>query len=340
MAIAPDRYSRQVVLPQIGSKGQARLRDARALVVGCGALGCMQGQLLARAGVGQLRVVDRDLVEITNIQRQVLFDEEDAASGLPKAEAAARHLRRINSSIQVDSLVADVTPRNVETLIRDVDVVLDATDNMETRYLLNDACVKLVKPWIYGAAIGCSGAVMTIQPGAGPCLRCLAPEPPPPGTLATCDLAGVLNAAPALVASLQVAEAIRLLVGDPAAIPKMTEVELWDQSFGRIEVKQDPECRCCGEHLYEFLSAQETSAATTLCGRNAVQVTPARAGPIPLDALAEQLKELGEVSNNGLLVQFRIGAHDLVIFPDGRAIVRGTDDTAVARSLYARFIGG
>jgi adenylyltransferase/sulfurtransferase len=334
-----ERYARQTALREIGAEGQAKLAGSCVMVVGCGALGCAQAQLLARAGVGRLRIVDRDLLELSNLQRQTLFEEEDLASGLPKAEAAARRLRKINSEIEVEGLAADITARNIEPLLRDADLVLDATDNVETRYLLNDACVKLAKPWIYGGAVGCSGMLMAIAPGAGPCLRCLFSDPPPPGSLPTCDVSGVLNAAPAVIGALQVAEAIRLLVGEPPT-GHLTSVELWPLSFRQIEVKRDAECACCGRGQYEFLEAMQTSTAASLCGRNAVQITPARACTLPLDSLARQLEKAGRVTRNGLLLRLSVGELELAIFPDGRAIVHGTSDPAVARSLYSRFVGG
>ena len=339
MTQGTDRYARQVVLRELGPGGQARLRDATALLVGCGALGCTQAQLLARAGVGRLRIADRDFVELDNLQRQLLFDEDDVAMRLPKAEAAARKLRRINSDIAVEGVVVDVVPRNVEALLRDVQVVLDATDNIETRYLVNDSCVKHGVPWVYGGAVGCSGLVMAIRPGVGPCLRCLFPEPPPPGSLATCDVAGVLNTVPAIVASLQVTEALRLLVNDPPAAPYLVAVDLWESAFRRVVVHREPACRCCGQLVFDFLDAAETSTAEKLCGRNAVQLSPAGDVTLSLEDLAKRLAAVGEVSTNGLLLQLRTGAHELIVFPDGRAIIRGTDDPAVARSLYARYIG-
>jgi adenylyltransferase/sulfurtransferase len=339
MTAGPERYARQAVLKEIGAEGQAKLCQSAVLVVGCGALGCNQAQLLARAGVGRLRIVDRDFVELANLQRQVLFDEDDAAAALPKAEAARRRLARINSDVQVEAVVADVAPRNVEALVRGVDLVLDATDNFETRYLVNDACVKLGTPWVYGGAIGVAGTLMTVRPGVGPCLRCLFADAPAPGTLPGCDLVGVLNTAPEVVAALQVTEALRLLVGDAPATCHLTAVDLWDPRFQRVAMKRDPDCVCCVRHQYDFLGATETSTATSLCGRNAVQVTPARSSVLALDVLARQLEALGKVTSNGLLLCFQVGEHELVIFPDARVIVRGTQDPAVARSLYARYIG-
>ena len=309
MTTGPERYARQVALKEIGTEGQAKIRASSVLVVGSGALGCMQAQLLARAGVGRLRLVDRDFVEVVNLHRQTLFDEDDARMTLPKAEAASRRLRKANSDVQVEAVVADVTARNIEALLDGVDVALDATDNFETRYLVNDACVKLGKPWVHGGAMGVSGNLMTIRPGVGPCLRCLFPKPPPPGSLPGCHIVGVLNTAPAIVASLQVTEALRLLVGDAPATCHLTAIDLWDPRLQRVEVKRDPDCICCVRHQYDFLCVAEALTATSLVGRNAVQVTPARAGSIALDVLARKLEAAGKVVNNGLLLSFRVGQH-------------------------------
>ncbi len=305
-----ERYARQAVLPQIGPAGQEKLGASAALLVGCGALGCAQAQLLSRAGVGRLVLVDRDFVELNNLQRQLLYDEADAAQRLPKAEAAARHLRAINSAIRVEPRVADLTARNVCELLQGVDVVLDATDNVETRYLVNDACVSAGKPWVYGGAVGTSGVVLAVRPGDGPCLRCVFPEPAPPGTLATCDMAGVLNSAPAAIAALQVVEAVKLLLGAAPDAHRLHSLDVWAPSLRSVKVQREPACRCCGARDFEFLNAQATSTATSLCGRNAVQVTPARPSPVALDALGQKLAAVGKVTSNGLLLQVAVGPHE------------------------------
>ncbi len=339
MANMNDRYARQRVLPEIGSEGQEQLLNASIVVIGCGALGSVQAQLLARAGVGRIRIVDRDLLEMNNLQRQVIFDEEDVAAGLPKAEAAVRKLRKINSTIEIEGLVEDVTPRNIEELITDVDLVLDGTDNIETRYLINDACVKHRKPWIYGGVIGTTGMVMTILPDEGPCIRCLFPETPPPGSLPTCDTVGVLNTTPAMVASIQVTEAIKLIVGNGVREYRLLNIDLWTGSYRYVPVQKNENCPCCGEGRYDFLNAKEVSWTTTLCGRNSVQISPSRAVTLSLDDLSKRLAQAGKVSYNGLLLQFQVSDHELVIFPNGRTIVKGTTDEAVAKSLYAKYLG-
>ncbi len=339
MASVNDRYARQRVLPEIGSEGQEKLLKTAVVVIGCGALGSVQAQLLARAGVGRIRIADRDVLELNNLQRQVLFDEDDVAAGLPKAEAAARKLRKINSSIEIEGLVEDVTPRNIEGLITDVDLVLDGTDNIETRYLINDACVKHKKRWIYGGVIGTTGMAMPILPGEGPCIRCLFPEAPPPGSLPTCDTVGVLNTAPSIVASIQVTEAIKLLVGKGISKHRLLTLDLWTGSYRFIAIQKNENCPCCGQGRFDFLDAKEVSWTTTLCGRNSVQISPSRATVLSLDDLSRRLAQAGKVSYNGLLLQFQIGDHELIIFPNGRTIVKGTTDEAVAKNLYSKYLG-
>ncbi len=339
MANMNDRYARQRVLPEIGSEGQEQLLNASIVVIGCGALGSVQTQLLARAGVGRIRIVDRDVLELNNLQRQVTFDEDDVAAGLPKAEAAMRKLRKINSSIEIEGLVEDVTPRNIEGLITDADLVLDGTDNIETRYLINDACVKHRKPWIYGGVIGTTGMTMPVLPNEGPCIRCIFPESPPPGNLPTCDTVGVLNTTPAMVASIQVTEAIKLIVGNGVREYRLLNIDLWTGSYRFISVQKDEDCPCCVQGRYDFLEAKEVSWTTTLCGRNSVQISPSRAVTLSLDDLSKRLALAGKVSYNGLLLQFQVSDHELVIFPNGRTIVKGTTDEAVAKSLYAKYLG-
>jgi molybdopterin-synthase adenylyltransferase len=337
--MALDRYARQLALPEIGVHGQQKLAESSVLLLGAGALGTHQAELLARAGVGRLRIADRDFVQLDNLHRQSLFDEADAEARWPKAEAARRRLAEINRDVTAEALVVDVTARNVERLLDGVEVVLDATDNAETRYLVNDACIKHAVPWVYGGAVGTTGAVMLVRPGAGPCLRCVFPDAPAPGTLLTCEVRGVLNTVPALVAALQVTEAIRLLVGDAPRATYLTSVEPWEMSFRRVSVERVPDCRCCAERRFDFLEARETSSATSLCGRNAVQITPATPASLDLDALAERLGCSGDVTSNGLLLTLGVGDQELVVFPDGRAIVRGTNDLALARTMYARYLG-
>jgi molybdopterin-synthase adenylyltransferase len=248
------RYARQLALAELGREGQRRLMSGSALIVGCGALGSHIAEALARAGVGRLRVVDRDVLELHNLPRQTMFDEQDVAARLPKAEAAARHLRRINSAITIDARVLDVGPRNVEELIADVDLALDGSDNLETRYLLNDACVKHGRPWVYGGVIGTTGMMLAMRPGAGgPCLRCVFRDPPPPASRPTCETAGVLGMAPAVIAALQAVEACKVLVGAPA-VPDLVHLDLWSGSWQRVAVQRDPECPACAQGRFDFLN--------------------------------------------------------------------------------------
>jgi molybdopterin-synthase adenylyltransferase len=335
------RYSRQALFWGIGEAGQERLRASRVLVVGCGALGCANIALLARAGVGRLTVVDRDFVELSNLQRQILFEEADARAGLPKAIAAAAAVARINSDVEVEPIVADVSPNNAEALAAGADLVLDGTDNFETRYLVNDACVKLGIPWIYGGAVASNGMSLTILPGETPCFRCMSPEAPPPGSVATCETTGVLASIIVTVAAVQWTEAVKLLVGAREHLNRELLIfDLWTNKWQSVgALARNPDCVCCARHTYEYLEAKATSRTTSLCGRNAVQVSLGSNQRLDLGSLAERLQLAGEVTSNAYLVRLAVDSYELTIFPDGRAIVKGTSEEAVARSLYARYVG-
>jgi len=332
-----ERYSRQILFAGIGETGQQYLLDARVAVVGCGALGSFQAGALARAGVGFLRIIDRDYVELGNLQRQWLFDEADAEQGLPKALAAAREIAGFNSDVLVEPVVADLTPSNVDDLLADVDLVMDGTDNFETRYLINDFQVSRARPWVYGAAVGSYGIVMAVLPGETACLRCIYPEPPA-GAQPTCETAGVLGPATALIASLQAAGALKILCGQRPA-RKITTVDVWS---GEIRQVAQPgplaECPACGRREFPYLNG-ERRAPVSLCGHNAVQIHE-RARPLELRDLAVRLAALGPVRANEFALRFEVPPYLLTIFPDGRAIIKGTTDIGVARSLYARYIGG
>ena len=336
-----DRYSRQILFAGIGAEGQRRLIAARALVVGCGALGSAQVEALARAGVGKLRVVDRDFVEESNLQRQTLFTERDARERLPKAVAAARRVAEINSDVSVEAEVADVNNSNVERLIESCDVVVDGTDNFATRYLVNDACVKRGVPWVYGAAVGSYGVTLTVRPRATPCLRCVFEEEPPAASAPTCDTAGVIMPIISVVAAVQVSEALKLLTGQTGALHgSLMQFDVWRNEWRRIKLgKPAPDCPTCALGRYETLEAEAGDFAAVLCGRDAVQIAPRRAAQIDLASLAERLRAVGEVRANEYLIRLSVGAHELTIFRDARAIIRGTDDPATARSLYARYVG-
>jgi molybdopterin-synthase adenylyltransferase len=331
-----ERYSRQILFHGIGEAGQQRLLDARVVVVGCGALGSFQAGALARAGVGHLRIIDRDYVELSNLQRQWLFDQCDVEQALPKSMAAARRLTAVNSDIRIEPVVADLTPGNADDLLGESDLILDGTDNFETRYLINDYAVNRGQPWVYGAAVGSYGISMAVVPGKTACLRCVYPDPPP-GAQPTCETAGVIGSVTALIASWQVSEAIKILCGaEPSR--KITTVDVWSGEIRQIsEPGPDPQCPACGLRQFPYLNG-EHRAPVSLCGRNAVQIHE-RARPLDLGELAERLAPLGLVRANEFALRFEIAPYLLTIFPDGRAIVKGTTDVGVARSLYARYIG-
>lgn len=340
IATEMERYARQILFPGIGETGQRKLLQAKAVIVGCGALGTVIANTLARAGVGHLVIADRDFIELNNLQRQILFDEEDIARGLPKAVAAAQKLRRINSSIRVDPVVTDVHFGNIETLIRGANVVLDGTDNFETRYLINDACLKNNIPWIYGGVIAGHGMSMTILPGKTPCLRCLFAEMPPPGAAATCDTAGVLGPIVGVIASIESAEAMKLLTGQGRLNEGLIAIDLWENCFEMIAIPERTEnCPACGRGDYEFLSAREGIQTTTLCGHNAVQVSARSASRIDFTEIARRLAPVGEVSFNEFMLRLRVDGHELTLFPDARAIIKGTTDESAARTLYAKYVG-
>jgi molybdopterin-synthase adenylyltransferase len=336
-----DRYSRQTLFFLHGQADQDRLSKARVALVGCGALGTVIAGLLTRAGVGFLRVVDRDFIEASNLQRQTLFDEDDLRSGLPKAVAAARKLAATNSEVVVEPQPIDFQADNAERLLHDVDLVMDGSDNFEARYLINDACVKANKPWIYSAVVGSYGVTMNVRPRETPCFRCVFPDVPPPGTAATCDTAGVIGPIGGVIGSFASAEALKLLVGAADKLRTgLLWVDVWNESFQSTPLGGPTrDCPTCQLGKYDYLEATPASRAAVLCGRSSVQVRPAPAQMLAFDALAERLRPLGEVSWNDYLLQFAVDGYKLTLFRDGRAIVNGTEDPALARSLYARYIG-
>lgn len=336
-----ERYSRQVLFAGIGREGQERLLASRVLLVGCGALGASHAEMLARAGVGTLRVVDRDFVEYTNLQRQTLFSEDDASSRIPKAIAAKNRIGRINSEIDVEPVVTDVNNSNIESLIDGCDLVLDGTDNFQIRYLVNDACVKHGKPWIYGAAVSGYGTTMTILPGKTPCLRCIFEEMPDAGSSPTCDTAGVIMPIISSVSSVQVTEALKLLTGKSNSLHgSLMQIDIWESEWRKIKLAEpDPDCMACGKHEFEFLDAEAQEFAAVLCGRNAVQVAAPRPVKLDLEDLARRLASSAELKHNEYLLRFPVDEYEMTVFIDGRAIVKGTDDISVARSLYAKYIG-
>ncbi|REJ76522.1 MAG: thiazole biosynthesis adenylyltransferase ThiF [Planctomycetota bacterium] len=340
-----ERYQKQVLFAGIGEEGQRRITQSRALLIGCGALGSVIADQIVRAGVGFIRLVDRDFVELSNLQRQVLYDEQDVADQLPKAVAAERKLRRINSAIEIESVVADVNHTNILELADGVDVILDGTDNFEVRFLINDASLETGIPWVNGGCIGSHGQVMTIIPGRTACLRCLITGEPEPGATETCDTAGVLGPAVNVVSSLQTVDALKLLSGQFDAIdPVLTVIDVWDGTMRRLKLGDLPEktnCPACRGGERKWLRGEQGARTTVLCGRNAVQVSPGRMAQLSLDELSTKLRPSGEVTANPFLLKLKLKEPDceITVFRDGRAIIKGTDDVAAARSLYSRYIG-
>jgi adenylyltransferase/sulfurtransferase len=333
-----ERYSRQVLFPGIGEAGQQNLASAHVSLVGCGGTGAAAASLLARAGIGTLTLIDRDFVEESNLQRQVLFDEADARESLPKAEAARRKIALFNSEINIHAQVADLTPGNIHDLLAGADIILDATDNFETRYLVNDYAVEQCKPWIYSAAIAAYAVSMNVLPGETACLACIFPEPPG-GTVETCDTAGILNTAVNFAASIAVTEALKFLTGSRKKMRRtLLSCDLWTNEWSEVSsAAPRAGCEVCSEHDFRHLRGAGRPHIT-LCGRNSVQIHE-HSRPVDFSELEARLKPHGNVRFNQLLLRFTRGEHTLTVFADGRAIVQGTTDTALARSLYARFIG-
>ncbi len=341
--VSLDRYSRQMRFHGMGEAGQRRLLAAHVTLCGCGALGTVLANALVRAGVGHLRLVDRDFIETNNLQRQVLFDEHDVAENLPKAEAAARKLNAINSAVHVEPVVTDIDRTNILDLVHDADLILDGTDNFEIRYLINDVAVKLGKPWVYGGCIGSHGQTMTILPGETPCLRCVFEAAPAPGEGGTCETAGVLSPIVNIVASFQAAEAFKVLTGRREQISRdLIYIDVWDNILRRIKIAPllgKVDCPCCRHRRFEWLEGEQGSHTTSLCGRNAVQVAHRTAARLNFEELARHLETLGEVTYNRFLLKFTADGHEFTVFPDGRAIIKGTNDVDKARTLYAKYIG-
>jgi adenylyltransferase/sulfurtransferase len=343
-----DRYSRQMRFPGIGKAGQEKLLASRVTLCGCGALGTVLANVLVRAGVGFVRVIDRDFVEPSNLQRQVLFDESDVANNLPKAEAAATKLRQINSSVTVEPVVADINRTNIEDFCKDADLILDGSDNFEIRYLINDVAIKHAKPWVYGGAVGSQGMSMTVIPGETPCLRCVFEAAPAPGETGTCETAGVLAPAVNIVASYQAAEALKLLSGNRAAVNReLLIIDVWENTNRRVKVAplagRKGACPCCAGRTFEWLDGLHGTQTTALCGRNAVQVSHRAKGKLDFAYLAGVLKQSGEVSYNKFLLKFRLvengDPYEFTVFEDGRAIIKGTSEPDKARTLYAKYVG-
>jgi adenylyltransferase/sulfurtransferase len=334
-----NRYSRQILFPYIGKQGQEKLSNSSAVIIGCGALGTIIATTLVRAGVGKVRIIDRDFIEEHNLQRQVLFDEDDIKAQLPKAIAAERHLKKVNSSIEVEGIVADVNYKNIEKFVNGANVILDGLDNFETRFLINDVSLKHNIPWVYGGAISSHGMTMTIVPHETPCFRCIMADPTGRKLVETCDTAGVIGAAPFVIGSLQSVEAIKLLIGAKEAISRnLRSIDVWKGTFNSIEVGQRKDCPACNGR-YEYLAGKFVERTTVLCGQNAVQVSNPKVGKLSFEELATHLKNVEDVSYNDFMLHFNVNSQEVIVFPDGRAIIKNTSDASLARALYAKYIG-
>lgn len=341
MADSWARYSRQMLLPGWGEDGQAMLGRKAVLVVGCGALGSHIAAHLVRIGIGRVVLADRDFVEVDNLPRQALYSESDAAEGVPKAVAAARRLRKLNSSVEVEEHIIDVNADTVESLIGGVDLVLDGADNFEVRYLLNEVCVKHRVPWVYGGVLGTYGLTAAIVPGETPCLRCLLGRMPGPGAVPTCETAGVLGTVVATIAALEVTEGLKILMNrESELLNSLVMVDVWSGDHERLETQRnESSCPVCDEHRYELLQVQQGSTTAVLCGRNAVQVRTHPTPDVDLVLLGKRLSSVGEVTVNEYLLRMAVEDVSITVFADGRAIIKGTDDPARARTLYSRYVG-
>ena len=333
-----DRYSRQTIFPQIGKKGQQKLSDSFVVIAGCGALGTVSASALVRAGVGKVRIIDRDFIEYHNLQRQFLFDEDDIKQQLPKAVAAQRHLQKINSTIDIEGVVADINYSNVESLVKGADLIVDGSDNFDIRWLINDVSLKHNIPWIYGGAIASSGMTMNILPGVTPCFRCRLARLPAEGLALTCDTAGVISPATMTIGALQSAEALKILTGSKKVNHDVIIIDVWENTFLKFKSKRRADCPACNG-TYDFLDARVGTVTTVLCGQNAVQVLNPDRKKVSFEQLAKQLSPLGTVDYNDFMLTVHVDNCDLVVFPDGRAIVKNTNDEALARGLYAKYVG-
>ncbi len=334
-----QRYSRQTVFSGVGVEGQKKLLNSRVVVIGVGATGTVIANNLCRAGVGFLRLVDRDYVELSNLQRQTLYTEEDAQQRTPKAVAACEHLKKVNSEIVLEPVSIDVNSSNVEALISDVDLVLDGSDNLEVRYLINEACVKQNRSWIYAGALIGAGMTMNILPSETPCLRCLFPQVLPAGSGPTCSTTGVLNGITGIVASIASTEALKILIGSTSVRKSFLAIDIWNNQFDEIAIEKNPNCPVCGRHEYELLGRLSSSYTTSLCGRDSVQVVPGAAATVDFEQLAQRLKKVGIVRYNKFMLQFSDSKVEFNLFPDGRAIMNKVKDENAAKSAYSEYIG-
>lgn len=335
-----DRYSRQVLFSDIGEAGQEQIRSSQVALVGCGALGSVSAEMLTRAGVGKLRLMDRDFVEESNLQRQSLFTEEHVSKGVPKAAAAESALRAINSEVEIEGVITDVRWDNIEGLCRDHEVIVDGTDNFETRFLINDMAVKHSIPWIYGACVGSYGVAFAFEPGTSACLQCLFERPPEVGASQTCDTVGILGPVVHVIAAYQVTQVLKILTGQSPS-KKILQVDVWNGTWQTLgaERAHSQQCRCCQQHEFRFLEGEETTQMTRLCGRGAVQVSPQQKGHPDFHDLSQRLDKSGQVDFNQHMMRIQIEGYEIALFADGRSIIRGTEDVSEARAVYAKYIG-
>jgi molybdopterin/thiamine biosynthesis adenylyltransferase len=331
-----NRYTRQSILEEIGEEGQKELKKSAITIVGCGGLGCIMAQHLTRAGIGKITIVDRDIVELENLQRQILFDEQDI--GAPKATAAVEKLKKINSELEYKAFVNDLNPNNAEKILDNINIVLDGTDNMETRYLINDVCVKKKIPWVYGGVVSTYGMSMNILPEITACLVCAFPQMPKAGSLPTCDTVGILNTVPSIIGSIQVTEAIKILLKKKFS-RGLIVYDVWSHDFQCITLRRNNDCTCCKDHNFEYLSEERTESTTILCGSNSIQITPGRETELSLQDLAERLKKVGDVKLSSIYLVFKTKDVIIHVFKDGRAIVKGTENVPMAKSIYAKYVG-
>ncbi|MEE2822058.1 MAG: ThiF family adenylyltransferase [Acidobacteriota bacterium] len=335
-----NRYSRQVLFSDIGEKGQKLIRSSKVVLIGCGALGSVSAEMLTRAGVGQLRLVDRDFVEKSNLQRQSLFTEEHVSQGIPKSVAATSALRAINSEINIEGVTADATWQNIETLCQNYDIIVDGTDNFETRFLINDVAIKHDIPWAYGACVGSYGLAFTFTPGTSACLQCLFKGPPAIGTSETCDTVGILAPVVHIIASYQVTQVLKILTGQPPS-EQILRIDIWNDTWqtSGTQGADNTKCPCCQQRKFRFLEGQENTQMTHLCGRNAVQISPQQTTHLNFQDLSRRLDKSGQVTFNQHMMRIRIGKYEIALFADGRSIIRGTNDISKAKAIYAQYIG-
>ncbi|MBC8553111.1 MAG: ThiF family adenylyltransferase [Candidatus Brocadiales bacterium] len=338
-----ERYSRQILFQHIGEENQKVLMKSTAVVIGCGALGTVSSSYLTRAGIGQIRIIDRDFIEENNLQRQILFDENDISENIPKAIAAQRKLQKISNKVKIEGFVTDANYSNIDKLTKGADIIIDGTDNFQTRFLINDYCVKNSVPWVYGACIGSRGVLMSIIPSKTPCLRCVFEIMPQIGSFPTCDTAGVIGPIAGIIASFQATEAIKILTGDYDSVNKnLLEIDVWDTKFRQIDISGLNDlnnCPTCKLHNYEFLEAEAGIMTTFLCGKNAVQVMSRNISNIDLRQLEQRLGSIVDVSCNAFMLKFKVNDHSFTVFADGRAIITGTADSSTAKTLYSKYLG-